>query len=671
MQASSTFRYTVMGKFLTIVSVCILFVVAASAVGIYQIRKITEEIEFIAEADVPLSEAISHVTTHRLEQSVLTERLLRMSLMQRQDEAVRVPEYEARFSYLTTKISEDFAEAIEIARKAIRMAQTSEQAEEFGNILRALVRINEEDQTYSKAAKEALSLVRSGSTLAAAELLGEVQKEHNAFNLQLEGLLFEIQDFSEKAALTAVEHEKNAIQFTILISLGAVVLAVVLAVWLGRKSIAKPMSQIVSALQKMSRNDYGADLPLERNDEIGDIGRALADFKAHMIQIQEQEKREIQRQQALNREVKLLSELNEWLQSSNSLDELFTMVSKFLTMLLPGCGGAIYVYSNSRDVLDGACSWNGASLQDHIRPDSCWGLRRGRPYVHGDHMVSFQCEHVDKQEDHAYICLPILAHGETVGLMHLTPSEGSDQEAFFKQRKLAQMAAEQVSLAIANTRMRDELHNQSIRDPLTGLFNRRHFIEMLRRNIERSNQTGQPVSLVSIDVDHFKKFNDNHGHDAGDMVLRAVGSALEQACDGDQLPCRLGGEEFMVLLPECTIDAALEIAEKLRETVEAIHVRYGDKTLPRITISAGVAGFPMHGAMPQDLMKSADDALYASKAGGRNMVTIAGSETGLVEISADAAAEDADLKAFEADTAAEADAEESSSSAESPETDVA
>jgi len=209
--------------------------------------------------------------------------------------------------------------------------------------------------------------------------------------------------------------------------------------------------------------------------------------------------------------------------------------------------------------------------------------------------------------------------------MHLTPKDKADGKAFLKQRRLAQMAAEQISLAIANTRMRDELHNQSIRDSLTGLYNRRHFIECLRKHIDSSKYNGHPVSLVSIDVDHFKKFNDNHGHDAGDMVLRSVGSVLEQACDGDQLPCRLGGEEFIVLLPEASQQLAVEAAEKLRKAVEAITVRYGEKNLPRITISLGVATYPTHGAMPQDLMKSADDALYASKAAGRNQVTVAAS----------------------------------------------
>jgi diguanylate cyclase (GGDEF)-like protein len=121
----------------------------------------------------------------------------------------------------------------------------------------------------------------------------------------------------------------------------------------------------------------------------------------------------------------------------------------------------------------------------------------------------------------------------------------------------------------------------------------------------------------------FKKFNDTHGHDAGDMVLRAVGSVLQQDCDGDDVACRPGGEEFTVILPKCDRETALERAERLRRTVENIKVRYGEKTLPRITISVGVSLYPEHGAMPQLLLRSADDALYEAKAQGRNMVVLA------------------------------------------------
>ncbi len=361
-----------------------------------------------------------------------------------------------------------------------------------------------------------------------------------------------------------------------------------------------------------------------------------------------QEQALMERQQRMTREIRMLSSLNEWLQSSNSLDELFSMVSRFMARLLPDCAGSIYVYSNSRDVLDGACRWNGAPLHAHIRPDSCWGLRRGRTYAYGQGEIDFACEHVTGpgigpsasppgeaepqpgnksqswQEGRPYFCFPVLAHGETVGLMHLAPRNGVTAEAFRAVRNLGQMCAEQISLAIANVQLRDQLHHQSVRDPLTGLFNRRHFLENLRRGLDAARHEKTPLALISIDVDHFKTFNDNHGHDAGDMVLRAVGETLERMCDGDQIPCRMGGEEFIALLPGSDQDSALAKAEQLRKAIATIKVRYGEKTLPRITISAGVSAYPADGAMPQDLIKAADNALYEAKAQGRNRVCPAG-----------------------------------------------
>ncbi|WP_164659226.1 diguanylate cyclase [Tropicibacter sp. Alg240-R139] len=324
----------------------------------------------------------------------------------------------------------------------------------------------------------------------------------------------------------------------------------------------------------------------------------------------------------LAREVRLLGELNEWLQSSRSLDELFDMVARFMTHILPDAEGSVYVYSNSRDVLDGSASWNGGAHKDHIHPDGCWGLRRGRTYEYGATEVDFVCEHAEPHDGRAYFCFPILAHGETVGLMHLRAQHGCEEQ-FAQNKKLAQMCAEQISMAIANVRMRDQLHDQSVRDPLTGLFNRRHMTDQLRKLISRSQASGTPVSLIAVDVDHFKKFNDNHGHDAGDMVLRAVGSVLQQSCDGDEIACRMGGEEFTIILPDNSPSEVQDRAEKLRKAVEDIAVRYGEKTLPRITISLGIAHYPTHGTMPQDLMRAADDALYDAKARGRNQVRVA------------------------------------------------
>lgn len=334
----------------------------------------------------------------------------------------------------------------------------------------------------------------------------------------------------------------------------------------------------------------------------------------------DEERALLEQQMHLAREVQLLGDLNEWLQSSQSLDELFGMVARFMSHLLPDAEGSIYVYSNSRDVLDGCIAWNDGNVKPHIHPESCWGLRRGRTYEFGRQEVNFCCEHAEPHDGRPYFCFPILAHGETVGLMHLRRRENARDREFYKCKKLAQMCAEQISMAIANVRMRDQLQEQSTRDPLTSLFNRRYMLDRLRRLIGAANVKKEKIHLLYVDVDHFKKFNDSHGHDAGDIVLRKVGETLQNACDGDDIACRMGGEEFMLILPSIDDETAFKRAEDLRKSIESLSVAYQEKHLPTITISAGIACFPDDERDIQALLRLADEALYRAKDGGRNQI---------------------------------------------------
>lgn len=332
------------------------------------------------------------------------------------------------------------------------------------------------------------------------------------------------------------------------------------------------------------------------------------------------------------REARLLSELSEWLQSCKSLEELFDVVTRFMASMFPDSSGELYIYSNSRDVLDGACHWNrGDGLEAHIQPDDCWALRRGRLYKYGAGIIDFPCSHADDADPETpYLCLPIVAHGDTVGLLHIrfdacSNVSGEVEASPFDKgvHAFAIQCSEQISLAIANVTLRDELRDQSTRDPLTGLFNRRHFLEQCRSEIGHAGRYAQTIGLISIDADNFKIFNDTHGHDAGDTVLRAIGEIMSGMFDDAEVVSRFGGEEFSILLPNASIEDTEARARELCERIETLSIRYGDKMLPNITISAGVAGYPIHGQSPQCLLKAADKALYAAKDSGRNTVRIA------------------------------------------------
>ena len=270
-------------------------------------------------------------------------------------------------------------------------------------------------------------------------------------------------------------------------------------------------------------------------------------------------------------ERKLLSQVSEWLYSAKSMGELLMVVSKSLETLLPEAEGQLFIYANSRDMLDLRAKWGGAGGPDHIEADECWSLRRGRAYAFGGRAIEFPCAHVTCQ-DTPYFCLPVIAQGDTIGLLHLaftgldpiSTGKGHVKELLDRRWELALLCAEQISLAVANVQLRQELLDQSVRDPLTGLWNRRWFLDAALKEMKRAGRTGSDVSLVSLDVDHFKRFNDHHGHDAGDIVLREVGALMRQLMPHPLAPCRLGGEEFVILCPGLTHDETLARAESFR-----------------------------------------------------------------------------------------------------------
>ncbi|MEM7524595.1 MAG: diguanylate cyclase [Pseudomonadota bacterium] len=351
------------------------------------------------------------------------------------------------------------------------------------------------------------------------------------------------------------------------------------------------------------------------------VGRDVSDRKAAENAAVEARKFE----NSKRAESRLLAEFNEWLQSSDTLDEVFIVVSSFLAKLLPGSAGAVYTYAHSRDVLSKACDWGDRDVVADFEPSDCWALRRGRAYYYGDNTVDIACTHIqnaDAEPAARQYCLPIIAHGDTVGLLSVAvaETEGADSQ------KLANFCAEHISLAIANVRLREQLREQSTRDPLTGLYNRRFFMDYAKREIGRCRAQGRSAALISLDVDHFKTFNDTYGHDAGDLVLKALAKVLKKIFREADVPCRIGGEEFIVILPGASKDLAMERAEQLRETVEKVTLAHSGETL-RATISAGVCEYASDGDNLEELMQIVDAALYQAKSDGRNQVVAAGSRS--------------------------------------------
>jgi diguanylate cyclase (GGDEF)-like protein len=360
-----------------------------------------------------------------------------------------------------------------------------------------------------------------------------------------------------------------------------------------------------------------------RQSEKLDASVQSADDARHQLAIA------LELEQSRQYEACLISDFGEWLQTCKSLTELYEIVGRYLSKILPETQGELYIYSNSRDVLDGALSWGDSKIQSHIQADCCWGLRRGRNYRFDNAGISFECKHV-VESDHnnleEYTCIPIIAHGDTVGLLHIRFGEKTLISGKIKDPALfAAKCGELVSLAIANVRLRDELHEQSTRDPLTGLNNRRSCLEFLRDQVNAYSRTQETFSVISFDVDKFKSFNDNFGHDAGDAVLQAISSEMMKEVVPGQMACRFGGEEFLMVLPNTEIADGTNAAEDLRKRISGVQIQYANQLLPSVTISCGVASYLTTADNIQDLLREADLALYRAKDNGRNKVEIADS----------------------------------------------
>jgi diguanylate cyclase (GGDEF)-like protein len=318
------------------------------------------------------------------------------------------------------------------------------------------------------------------------------------------------------------------------------------------------------------------------------------------------------------------------LQSCQSVDEAYMIAGGALPRILTSHSGALCIINASRNMVETVAMWGeNPTTEKTFSPDSCWALRRGKIHPVEDPSSPMRCAHVHSTVS-GYACVPLSAHGETLGVLYIEKASRSaippgllpeDQMQALSRQGVA--IGERISLAIATLRLREVLRSQSIRDPLTGLFNRRYMEESLERELRRAERSGQPVGFIMLDIDHFKHFNDTFGHQAGDALLRALGDLVGERTRGQDVACRFGGEEFSLILTGATREAAQKRAELLREEVKRLSVTHAGQLLGKITLSLGVAAYPGDGRTTEELVRAADKALYAAKAAGRNRIALA------------------------------------------------
>jgi diguanylate cyclase (GGDEF)-like protein len=316
------------------------------------------------------------------------------------------------------------------------------------------------------------------------------------------------------------------------------------------------------------------------------------------------------------------------LQSCFTLEEASGVIASSAQKLFRGFSGALLVFSASRNVLEATTTWGPSSPAERVfSPNDCWALRRGRlHHSDGDH-GAVRCSHFGACSGLPSLCTPLMAHGETLGILSLVtePNGSAGPQASISEfdAKLAVSVAEQAALSFANLKLREKLRYQSVRDPLTGLFNRRYLDESLERELPNAIRKNRSLGVIMLDVDRFKKFNDMFGHDAGDAVLRELGDHLAKFIRRGDLACRYGGEEFTLILPESSLEDTRRRAEELRISFQQLSIKHRDIVLGKVTLSLGVAALPDHGTTATDLLAAADGALLRAKLGGRDRVLIA------------------------------------------------
>jgi diguanylate cyclase (GGDEF)-like protein/PAS domain S-box-containing protein len=331
-------------------------------------------------------------------------------------------------------------------------------------------------------------------------------------------------------------------------------------------------------------------------------------------------------------EMTALNELGSLLQSCATVDEVFAVVgSSGKKLFVTSLGGALYLFKSSRNLLEWSASWGIADDSEKIFPPSaCWSLRRGQPHWSESTEGNIKCAHLKDAAAAKYLCVPLIAQGDTLGVLQLVyglkqnGAGAAEIDGMHPSKcRLGVAAASQIALSLASLRLRESLRDQSIRDPLTGLFNRRFMQECLDRELLRGTRKNRSLAVIFIDVDHFKRFNDVFGHEAGDQVLRSMGDFFRSHFRDDDIICRYGGEEFAIILPESSAQDAAGRAELLRIAARTLKLKHNDVTLDPVTISAGIAGFPEHASSAGELLQVADACLYEAKRSGRDRIILA------------------------------------------------
>lgn len=430
------------------------------------------------------------------------------------------------------------------------------------------------------------------------------------------------------------EARLTQIRYVLMIGGAGVALLVLLLVVAVVQGIRRPLRPILTALAAVGEGRVDVRLPNRTGshefDRLADGYNRMADRldaadaaqragEAQLHAVNADLRAQRAALQARSAVTQLLGDMSHRLQAARSEAELAQVLDRFVPQVLPDVPGALYTHDNTCNLLTRVAWWGDPRGGAAFAPDDCWALRLGQGHRYRDDGCEIACHHVGAAEEGgAYHCEPLMAGGELIGMLFVDGAVGEADT--FRVTALG----ENISSALVNHRLQRDLKEQTVRDALTGLHNRRYMEEALGAELARADGDAAALAVVLCDVDHFKRFNDDYGHDAGDAVLQMVAATLRAHSRDGEVACRYGGEEFAMIVPGAAIELLLPRIERLRAAIAGLRVAHGGRALGPVSMSFGIAVWhPSMGPDRAPLVAAADAALYRAKRDGRNRAVLA------------------------------------------------
>ncbi|MHC5766320.1 sensor domain-containing diguanylate cyclase [Nostoc sp.] len=316
------------------------------------------------------------------------------------------------------------------------------------------------------------------------------------------------------------------------------------------------------------------------------------------------------------RELISLSDMADTLYSCESEDEVYQVVALTCSKLFPNMSGSIYIIANSKNYVQINSIWGGErSSKEIFSLSDCWALRRGKLNLLSPRNSGLICSHLIEPVSGAHLCLPLFGQGELVGILHIYALEEISPE----DQQTTEIIARTLGIALNNLSIKKRLTHDSLRDGMTQLFNQSYMQTITEQRLAEAERSGQPLSIIFLDIDNFKSYNSRYGHVTANIVLQGLAKLLLKSIRSFDIACRWGGEEFVIVMPNMTLETLRKRVEQLRLDVEQMQLRDGDQILQSITASFGIA-VSEPGITVKDFLNRANQAMLEAKRTGKNRV---------------------------------------------------